>query len=116
MRSGCKEVRASRFQSDGHRLAIRAAGDLTAVERLQEGETPVIAESFAYDGGGLMASRTVGLTTRHLVWDVTEAPESLLSDGKDSYIYGPGGLAFEQISRMPPGKPRGLSPMGLTER
>lgn len=74
------------------------AGDLTSVERAEEGETPAIAESFAYDGGDLMASRTVGLSTSHLVWDLTEAPEGLLSDGGSSYIYGPGGLAIEQVS------------------
>jgi RHS repeat-associated protein len=74
------------------------AEDLTAIERPEEGETPAIAEAFSYDGTGLMASRTVGLTTNRLVWDLSEAPEVLLSDGEDSYLYGPGGLTFEQIS------------------
>jgi RHS repeat-associated protein len=45
-----------------------------------------------------MASHTVGLSTHHLVWDLNETPEALLSDGEDSYIYGPNGLAVEQIS------------------
>jgi RHS repeat-associated protein len=74
------------------------AGSLTAVERAAEGEVPAVAESFGYDGTGLLASRTVGLSTRHLVWDLTESPEALLSDGEDSYIYGPDGLPIEQIS------------------
>jgi RHS repeat-associated protein len=74
------------------------AGDLTAVERAEEGETPAIAESFVYDGTGLLASRTVGLTTTHLAWDPTESPEALLSDGEDSYIYGADGFPVEQIS------------------
>jgi RHS repeat-associated protein len=74
------------------------AEGLTAIERTEEGETPAIAESFAYDGTGLLASRTVGLSTRHLVWDLTQSPELLLSDGEDSYVYGPNGLAVEQIS------------------
>jgi RHS repeat-associated protein len=74
------------------------AGELTAVERPEEGETPAISESFGYDGNGLLASRTVGLTTTHFVWDPTEPPGLLLSDGAHSYVYGPGGLPVEQIS------------------
>jgi RHS repeat-associated protein len=74
------------------------AGDLGAIGRAEEGETPAIAESFAYDGTGLLASRTVGLETHHLVWDPGTSPEALLSDGEDSFIYGPGGLPVEQIS------------------
>jgi RHS repeat-associated protein len=74
------------------------AGDLTAIERPEEGETPAIAESFGYDGTGLLASRTVGLSAQHFVWDLSESPELLLSDGADSYVYGPGGLPVEQIS------------------
>ncbi|MBS1860984.1 MAG: RHS repeat protein [Actinobacteria bacterium] len=74
------------------------AGSLTAIERPEEGETPAISESFGYDGNGLMASRTFGLSTAHLVWDPTESSGLLLSDGADSYVYGLGGLPFEQIS------------------
>lgn len=74
------------------------AGELTSVQRAEEGEAPAIAESFAYDGTGTMSSRTVGTTMSHLVWDPTEAPEALLSDGENSFIYGPGGMPFEQIS------------------
>jgi RHS repeat-associated protein len=74
------------------------AGNLTAIERPEEGETPAISESFGYDGNGLMASRTVGLSTTDLVWDLSESPGLLLSDGTDSYLYGPGGMPFEQIS------------------
>jgi RHS repeat-associated protein len=73
-------------------------GELTGVERAEEGETPAIAESFAYEGNGLLASRVTGSDIRHLVWDQTESPASLLSDGEDSYIYGPRGLPVEQIS------------------
>lgn len=74
------------------------AGNLTAVERPEEGEIPAIAESFAYDGTGLLASRTVGLSTQHLTWDSSEGLPLLLSDGENSYVYGPDGLAIEQIS------------------
>jgi RHS repeat-associated protein len=78
--------------------AYDQAGRLTGVERVEEGETPAISESFTYDGTGSMASRTAGPTTSHLVWDPTASPSSLLTDGAASYIYGPGGLAIEQIS------------------
>jgi RHS repeat-associated protein len=74
------------------------AGDLETIERIEEGETPAIAESFGYDGTGLLTSRTVGLTTAHFVWDVSKSPELLLSDGEDSYLYGPGGIPFESIT------------------
>jgi RHS repeat-associated protein len=74
------------------------AGNLTAIERTEEGGTPAIGESFGYYGSGLLASRTVGLTTTHFVWDLGESPEQLLSDGANSYVYGPGGLPLEQIS------------------
>lgn len=109
------------------------AGNLTAIERPEEGETPAISESFGYDGNGLLASRTVGLSTTHFVWDLSESPGLLLSDGADSYLYGPGGIPFEQISSgknrpisitiswaapasspTPPGNPSRRSRTGLT--
>jgi RHS repeat-associated protein len=74
------------------------AGNLTAVERPEEGETPAIAESFAYDGAGLLALRTVGLSTQHFAWDLNEALPQVLSDEENSYLYGPDGIAVEQIS------------------
>jgi RHS repeat-associated protein len=74
------------------------AGQLTGVERPEEGETAAVSESFAYDGTGTMASKTVGPNIEHLVWDPTASPSLLLSDEGDSYVYGPGGLPIEQIS------------------
>ena len=74
------------------------AGSLTSIERPEEGEVPAIGESFAYDGIGLVASRTAGMTTHQMTWDVGAELPLLLSDGEDSYIYGPGGMAVEQIS------------------
>jgi RHS repeat-associated protein len=58
---------------------------------------PAINEGFAYDGGGLMVSRSVGLATRYMTWDYSSL-SLLLSDGQNSYVYGPGGLPVEQIS------------------
>jgi RHS repeat-associated protein len=73
-------------------------GNLISVERPEEGEVPAINESLAYDGSGLLASKTRGMTTNHLIWDTSEGLPLLLDDGQNSYIYGPGGLPVEQIS------------------
>jgi RHS repeat-associated protein len=73
-------------------------GNLTSVERPKEGETTEIKDTYAYDGDGLRASQTISGTTTYLTWDVTEAITLILSDGTNSYIYGPGGLPFEQIN------------------
>ena len=68
------------------------------MERPKEGETAEIKDTYGYDGGGLRASQTISGTTTYMVWDVTEGLPLLLSDGTNSYIYGPGGLPIEQIS------------------
>jgi len=74
------------------------AGELTSVERPKEGETTEIKDTYAYDGNGLRASQTIAGTTTYMVWDMTEELPLLLSDGTNSYVYGPGGLPIEQIS------------------
>jgi RHS repeat-associated protein len=73
------------------------AGNLTSVKRAKEGEAPAIDEAFAYNGMGLMTSRSVGESTSHLTWDPSAGLPLLLDDGQASYIYGPGGLPIEQI-------------------
>jgi RHS repeat-associated protein len=74
------------------------AGDLTSVERPKEGEVSEIKDSYAYNGEGLRVSQTIGGTTTYLAWDMTEGLPLILSDGTNSYIYGPGGLPVEQVS------------------
>ena len=74
------------------------AGRLTSIERPAEGEVPAIEESFGYDGTGLMVKRSVGEASEYLTWDRTSGLPLLLADGENSYIYGPGRLAIEQIS------------------
>jgi RHS repeat-associated protein len=74
------------------------AGRLTAVERAKEGEVPAISESYAYDGIGLRASQTVSGTTSYLTWDASASLPTILSDGQNSYLYGPEGLPFEEVS------------------
>jgi RHS repeat-associated protein len=76
------------------------AADLTSVKRPKEGEVPAIDEAFGYDGQGLLASQKLGETTRYLSWDTSTSLPLLLSDGQNSYIYGPTGLPVEQISSV----------------
>jgi RHS repeat-associated protein len=78
------------------------AGSLISIERAEEGEVPAINESLAYDGSGLMASKTTGLATHYLTWDSRAALPLLLDDGQNSYIYGPGDVPLEQISEEAP--------------
>ncbi|MFI4990776.1 MAG: RHS repeat-associated core domain-containing protein, partial [Solirubrobacterales bacterium] len=63
-----------------------------------EGETAAIEDSYGYDGSGLRASQGIGATTTHMTWDASRGLPLLLNDGTNSYIYGPGGLAVEQIT------------------
>jgi RHS repeat-associated protein len=74
------------------------AGNLIAVTRPKEGEVTSIEDSYTYDGNELRASQTISGTTTHLAWDLAEEVPLLLSDGTNSYIYGPAGLPVEQIS------------------
>jgi RHS repeat-associated protein len=73
-------------------------GELIAVTRPKEGEIPAREDGYSYDGEGLRASETISGTTLYWTWDVAEAVPLLLSDGANSYIYGPDGLPVEQIN------------------
>ncbi len=73
-------------------------GNLISVERPKEGATAEIKDTYAYNGEGLRASQTISGTTSYIAWDVAEELPLILSDGTNSYIYGPGGLPVEQIS------------------
>jgi RHS repeat-associated protein len=74
------------------------AGNLISVERPKEGETAEIKDAYTYDGEGLRASQTISGTTTYMAWDMTKRLPLILSDGTNSYVYGPGGLPIEQIS------------------
>jgi len=74
------------------------AGNLTSAERPKEGETSEIKDTYSYNGENLRTSQTISGTTSYLAWDTTEELPLILSDGTNSYIYGPGGLPIEQIS------------------
>lgn len=63
-----ERVKATPTEGPATTYSYDQAGNLTAVKRAKEGEAPGISEAFAYDGTGLMASRTVGESTSHLTW------------------------------------------------
>jgi len=66
--------------------------------RLRQATTGSQTTSFAYDGNGLRQSETNGSTTTEFTWDVEGSLPMLLSDGANSYIYGPSSAPVEQIS------------------
>ncbi|HET7484992.1 MAG TPA: RHS repeat-associated core domain-containing protein [Solirubrobacterales bacterium] len=74
------------------------AGNLTSVNRAEEGAVKKIEDTYTYDGNGLRASETVSGKTAHMAWDVTQTQPSMLYDGTNYYLYGPEGLPFEQIA------------------
>ena len=75
------------------------AGNLITVERPKEGEVAKIEDAYGYNGNGLRVSQTISGTTSYLAWDTAEEEPLLLSDGTNSYIYGPAGsLPIEQIN------------------
>ncbi len=74
------------------------AGNLTTIKRPEEGETTKIEDSYTYNGNNLRASEAINGTTHYLTWQLTGALPLLLSDGSNSYIYGPEGAPIEQIT------------------
>ncbi len=56
------------------------------------------AASYAYDGDGARTQKTVGSTTNAFVYNNAEDVSQILSDGTNSYIYGPGGMPVEQVA------------------
>lgn len=74
------------------------AGNLLSVERPKEGEKAAIEDAYTYDGDDLRASQTTSGTTTYLAWATNEAIPLLLSDGTNSYIYGPNNAPVEQVN------------------
>jgi RHS repeat-associated protein len=75
------------------------AGNLTTITRAKEGETPAIEDTYTYNGEGLRTTETINGTTSYLTWDTIELElPSILSNGTNSFIYGPNNLPVEQIN------------------
>jgi len=54
--------------------------------------------TYAYNGDGLRMRKTVGGSTSQFLWDVASAVPLLVKDASTAYVYGPGGLALEQLN------------------
>jgi RHS repeat-associated protein len=74
------------------------AGNLISVNRAEEGEVKKIEDTYAYDGNGLRSSQTISGTKAAFAWDPSGELPLLLTDGTNSYIYGPDGLPIAQIN------------------
>jgi YD repeat-containing protein len=74
------------------------AGNLISVERPEGESKPKIEDAYAYNGNGLRPSQTISGTTTYMAWDESESLPLILSDGTNSYIYGPENLPIEQIN------------------
>ena len=73
------------------------AGNLTSVSRPAGTGVAAVSDTYAFDGDGLRASQSIGGSSSYLAWDKSAGLPLLLDDGQNSYIYGPGGIPFEQI-------------------
>jgi RHS repeat-associated protein len=69
------------------------AGNLISVEKGSLNDT------YTYNGNGLRASQTISGATTYMAWgNMSRGLPVLLSDGTNSYIYGPGSFPIEQIN------------------
>jgi RHS repeat-associated protein len=62
-----------------------------ALDRLTSSTVASTSRTYAYDGDGLLQSRTQGTTTNFL-WDPATSPSRLLAQGGDRIVYGLGPL------------------------
>jgi uncharacterized protein RhaS with RHS repeats len=54
--------------------------------------------SYTYNGDGLRMTKALRGETQDFAWDVIGAPPAVLTDGTNQYVYGPTGLALEQVT------------------
>jgi len=92
-----QRVKYTPTEATPYTYAYDQAGNLTSVQRSGEFNNP-INETYKYDGSGLRVSESVAGTAYPMVWDSTSGIPTLLSDGRNRFIYGPEGLPIEQIS------------------
>jgi RHS repeat-associated protein len=71
--------------------AYDEAGNLIQVK------SPTLNVNYAYNGDGLRVSQTKGKTASYTTWDTHAGLPVILSDEKNTYIYGPDDLPIEQI-------------------
>ncbi|MGZ6973523.1 MAG: Ig-like domain repeat protein [Acidimicrobiia bacterium] len=54
--------------------------------------------TYTYNGAGLRSTKKIGATTSTFAWDGAAGLPLVVQDGANSYVYGPDGRPFEQIS------------------
>lgn len=62
------------------------------LDRLTSSTVSSTARTYAYNGDGLLESRTTGGSSVNLLWDPTTSPSRLLASGSDKIVYGLGPL------------------------
>lgn len=62
------------------------------LDRLTSSTVASTARTYAYNGDGLLQSRTAGGSAVNLLWDPTTSPSRLLVSGSDKIVYGLGPL------------------------
>ena len=86
------------YDQRGSRTAARPVGGTATTYAYDQAErlrsfTPAggATTTYAYDGGGLRVAKTTSGTTTRFTWDRGGSLPLLLSDGANSYVYGPSG-------------------------
>ena len=59
--------------------------------------TPTTIGTYAYNGGGIRTSKTVGANTTQYAWGGSLMLQEKVGTSATSYIYGPGGAILEEI-------------------
>jgi RHS repeat-associated protein len=92
-----ERVRTTPASGPATTYSYNEGGDLVAVTRSAEGGAG-IEDTYQYNGDGLRIAQTLGKATTYDAWDVGEELPLILDDGTNSYVYGPEGIAVEQVS------------------
>ena len=92
------------YDAQGNRTTATTPSGTTTFGFDQANElVSVNGVGYAYNADGLRMSKVVsGQPTQQFTWDVSGSQPRLLSDGAENYVYGPGGLPFEQATAGAP--------------
>jgi RHS repeat-associated protein len=77
---------------------LKASKRAGSTARIKPALASTTIASYTYNGDGLRATETTGAGNLAFTWDTNQGTPQILSDGNNSYIYGPSGLPIEQIS------------------
>ncbi|MGC2375261.1 MAG: RHS repeat-associated core domain-containing protein [Solirubrobacteraceae bacterium] len=93
------------YDAEGDRTGFTTSGGASQTHSYNQaleltGVGPEV--SYAYNGDGLRTSKAVGASKTSFAWDIAGELPSLLEDGTNVYVYGPGGLPLEQVSGSTP--------------